>query len=56
MPRAARLEEVFVFDLVFGCLSLLLFASAALLERLRLGASPARAVEPIAPRAAAGRS
>jgi hypothetical protein len=38
--RVARLEEVFVFDVVFGFLALLLLASASALERFRPGVSP----------------
>ena len=53
--RIARLEEVFVFDVVFGFLGLLLLASAAALERLRIGAMPTApgAVEPVPVRATA---
>ncbi|HEY1249862.1 MAG TPA: alkaline phosphatase family protein [Thermoanaerobaculia bacterium] len=40
--RVARLEEVFVFDVIFGFLALILFGSASALARLRL-ASPSGA-------------
>jgi len=53
--RVARLEEVFVFDVVFGFLGLLLFAGAAALERLRIGAMPPAQAEPVPVRATAVR-